>query len=83
MVCARECLEARAYRDAITHTLKASELCQVQVRRYLMTDVLFCQKEAWCGLGNPTGYYKTVKIIAQHPTLPGHARVLCEAWPRR
>ena len=83
MVCARECLEARAYRDAITHTLKAWELCQIYKDSCmdLMTDVLFCQKEAWCGLGNPTGYYKTVKIISQHPTLPGHERVeaLCEA----
>ena len=83
MVCARECLEARAYRDAITHTLKAWELCQIYKDGCmdLMTDVLFCQKEAWCGLGNPTGYYKTVKIISQHPTLPGHERVeaLCEA----
>ena len=83
MVCARECLEARAYRDAITHTLKAWELCQIYKDGCmdLMTDVLFCQKQAWCGLGNPTGYYKTVKIISQHPTLPGHERVeaLCEA----
>ena len=61
MVCARECLEARAYREAITHTLKASELCQVHQDGCvdLLTDVLFCQKEAWCGLGEPTGMLST------------------------
>ena len=83
MVCARECLEARAYREAITHTLKASELCQVHQDGCvdLLTDVLFCQKEAWCGLGEPTGMLSTVRLIAQLPSLPGHERVeaLCEA----
>ena len=51
----------------------------------LMTDVLFYQKEAWCGLGEPTGMLSTVGLIAQLPSLPGHERVeaLCGGRPRR
>jgi hypothetical protein len=83
VVCARECLEARAYRDALNHTQKALNLCLAHKDTCmdLMKDVLFCQKDAWCGLGEPTEMLSTVKVIAKLPSLPGHARVeaLCEA----
>ena len=66
-VCARECLEARAYRDALNHAQKALVLCLAHKDTCidLMKDVLFCQKEAWCGLGEPTEVLSTVKVIAK------------------
>ncbi len=83
VVCAVECLKARAFRDTVDHTMKASQLCQAHgdLCWDLVADVLSCEMEAWIGLGEHTRHLATAKLLAQIPTLPGPQRVdaLCEA----
>ena len=83
VVCAVECLEARAFRDTLNHTMKAMELCQAQEDTCtdLVMDVVSCEMEAWGGLGEHTKHLGTAKLLAQIPNLPAPQRVdaLCEA----
>ena len=79
--CARDCLGAGAYRDALKHTHKALKLSH-QHRAWkesAVMNVLYYEKEAWKGLGETTKAIAVAEgranYMAQLPNVPGHDRV--------
>ena len=79
--CARDCLGAGAYRDALKHTHKALKLSH-QHRAWkesAVMNVLYYEKEAWKGLGEMTRAIAVAEgralAMAQLPNVPGHDRV--------
>ena len=79
--CARDCLKADAYRDALKHTHKALQLSH-QHRAWkesAVMNVLYYEKEAWKGLGETTKAIAVAEgranYMAQLPNVPGHDRV--------
>ena len=79
--CARDCLGAGAYRDALKHTHKALKLSH-QHRAWkesAVMNVLYYEKEAWKGLGEMTRAISVAEgralAMAQLPNVPGHDRV--------
>ena len=79
--CARDCLGAGAYRDALKHTHKALKLSH-QHRAWkesAVMNVLYYEKEAWKGLGEMTKAIAVAEgralAMAQLPNVPGHDRV--------
>jgi len=86
-VCARDCLEAEAYRDTLKYTKMAFGVSVANGGAWMedfVIKVLCYEKEAWIGLGEHSKYLdiatRRARSMANHPSVPRDEVVsaLCE-----